>query len=96
MAKGSPTNGDWAAWVGTYDDIVVGGEGQYRIRLMDNLKDADCGYPGVEVLPDGIFVLTTYGHWVEGEQPFIMSVRLKLQECDKGIGHRGGTRFNYQ
>ena len=82
MAKGSRTYGDWVAWVGTYDDIVAGREGQYRIRLMDNLKDADCGYPGVEVLPDGTFVLTTYGHWVAGEQPFIVSVRLKLEELD--------------
>jgi hypothetical protein len=86
MAKGSPTFGDWVAWVGTYDDIVNGREGQYRVRLMDNKKDADCAYPGVEVLPDGTFVLTTYGHWVEGEQPFIMSVRLRLSELDPGMG----------
>ena len=86
MAKGSPTFGDWVAWVGTYDDIVNGREGQYRVRLMDNKKDADCAYPGVEVLPDGTFVLTTYGHWVEGEQPFIMSVRFKVTELDLGMG----------
>ena len=24
----SPTRGDWVAWVGTYDDIVGGREGQ--------------------------------------------------------------------
>ena len=87
MAKGSPTFGDWVAWVGTYDDIVAGREGEYHIRLMDNKKDADCAYPGVEVLPNGTFVVTTYGHWVEGEQPFIVSVRLKLSELDLGMGH---------
>jgi hypothetical protein len=86
MAKGSPTFGDWVAWVGTYGDIVNGREGQYRVRLMDNKKDADCAYPGVEVLPGGTFVLTTYGHWMEGEQPFIMSVRLKVTELDLGMG----------
>jgi hypothetical protein len=86
MAKGSPTFGDWVAWVGTYDDIVYGREGQYRVHLMDNKKDADCAYPGVEVLPHGMFVLTTYGHWVEGEQPFIMSVRLNVTELDLGMG----------
>src|SRR5512140_1113747 len=80
MTSESPTRGDWVAWVGTFDDIVKGREGQYRVRLMDNTKDADCAYPGVEVLPDGTFVLTTYGHWTEGEPPFIMSVRLKLDE----------------
>ncbi len=79
----SPTRGDWVAWVGTYEDIVAGREGQYRVRLMDNHKGADCAYPGVEVLPDGTFVLTTYGHWTEGEAPYIASVRLKLTELDR-------------
>lgn len=83
MAKSSATYGDWVAWVGTYDDIVRGREGQYRVRLMDNLGGSDCAYPGVEVLPDGTFVLTTYGHWTEGEEPFIVSVRMKLAELDE-------------
>lgn len=78
----SPTSGDWVAWVGKYDDIVNGNEGEYRVRLMDNRKGADCGYPGVERLPDGTFVATTYGHWTQGEQPYIVSVRLKLSELD--------------
>ena len=78
----SPTKGDWVAWVGTYDDIVNGREGRYRVRLMDNHKGADCAYPAVELLPDGTFVTTTYGHWVKGEAPFIVSVRLKLDELD--------------
>lgn len=83
MAHESPTRGDWVAWVGTFDDIVRGREGQYRVRLMDNTKDADCAYPGVEVLPDGTFVLTTYGHWTAGEEPYIVSVRLRLAELDR-------------
>jgi len=78
----SPTKGDWVAWVGTYEDIVHGREGQYRVRLMDNHKGADCAYPGLELLPDGTFVATTYGHWIEGQSPFIVSVRLKLEEID--------------
>ncbi|MDZ7400136.1 MAG: glycoside hydrolase [candidate division KSB1 bacterium] len=83
MARESPTQGDWVAWVGTYDDIVNGREGQCRVRLMDNHYQGDCAYPGVEVLPDGTFVLTTYGHWIEGEPPFIVSVRVKLEELDQ-------------
>lgn len=79
----SPTKGDWVAWVGTYDDIVAGREGQYRVRLMDNHKSADCAYPGVEVLPDGTIIATTYGHWTDREAPYIVSVRLKLQELDE-------------
>ncbi|MED6327242.1 MAG: sialidase family protein, partial [Verrucomicrobiota bacterium] len=41
----SLTSGDWVAWVGTYEDIAKGREGQYRVRLMDNTKGADCAYP---------------------------------------------------
>lgn len=78
----SPTTGDWAGWVGTYEDIVAGREGQYRVRLKDNTKGADCAYPGVEILPDGTFVTTTYGHWDPGEDPYIRSVRFKLSEID--------------
>jgi len=78
----SPTKGDWVGWVGTYDDIARGREGQYRVRLMDNTKAADCAYPGVEVLPDGTFVTTTYGHWTKGRPPYVVSVRLKLSEVD--------------
>jgi hypothetical protein len=78
----SPTRGDWVGWVGTFEDIEKGREGQYRVRLMDNHQGADCAYPGVEVLPNGTFVTTTYGHWIEGQSPFIVSVRLKLEELD--------------
>jgi hypothetical protein len=79
----SPTKGDWVAWVGRYEDITAGKEGQYRLRLMDNTKGADCAYPGLVVLPDGTFVATTYGHWTAGEAPYIVSVRFKLEEIDR-------------
>jgi hypothetical protein len=81
----SPTKGDWVAWVGTYEDIVKGREGQYRVRLMHNTEGLDCGYPGLEVLADGTFVATTYGHWTHGEAPYIVSVRFKLKELDAMI-----------
>ena len=81
----SPTKGDWVGWVGSYDDIVNGNEGQYRVRLMDNTKDADCAYPGLELLPDGTFVTTTYGHWSEGQAPYIVSVRFTLAELDAKV-----------
>jgi hypothetical protein len=81
----SPTKGDWVGWVGKYEDIVNGTEGQYRVRIMDNTKGADCTYPGIEVLPDGTIVTTTYGHWTEGEAPYIVSVRFKLAELDAKV-----------
>jgi len=78
----SPTKGDWVGWVGTYEDIVQGRQGQYRVRLMKNLEGADCAYPGLEMLPDGTFVTTTYGHWTKDESPYIASVRFTLEEID--------------
>jgi hypothetical protein len=70
------------AWVGTWEDIAEGREGSYRIRFLDNKHSMDCGYPGLEVLPDGTFIATTYGHWEEDEEPYIMNVRFNLSETD--------------
>lgn len=81
-AEGRPFEGDWAGWVGTWDDIVNGGDGQYSVRIKDNTKGYDTTYPGVETLPDGTFVATTYGHWDQGKPPYILSVRFKLDELD--------------
>jgi hypothetical protein len=77
-----PFEGDWVGWVGTWDDLVGGRDGQYFVRLKDNTKGYDTAYPGVEVLPDDTIVTTTYGHWTEGQSPYILSVRLKLDELD--------------
>ncbi len=76
----SPTAGDWVAWVGTYEDLVEGKEGELRIRLKDNHRGNDCAYPALELLPDGTIVATTYGHWTPGESPYILSVRFKAEE----------------
>lgn len=83
MAQGSPFWGDWVAWVGRYDDLRKSGVGQFVVRLKHDTKGGDCAYPGVEVLKDGTFVCTTYGHWAPGEQPYILSVRFKLAELDR-------------
>ncbi len=56
---------------------------------MDNLVDADAAYPGVELLaggPDrGMIVATSYGHWTAGEEPYIVSVRFRLEELDEQL-----------
>lgn len=83
MAKDSPTRGDWVAWVGTFDDVANARPGQYRVRLSRNWRGTDCGYPGVEVLADGTFVVTSYGHFEPGEAPFVRSVRFTLAELDE-------------
>jgi len=81
MAKDSPTRGDWVAWYGKYDDVINGRPGTgKRIRLMKNHKGTDCGYPGVEHLYPGPFLLTSYGHWTPGQEPYIVSIRLHPNE----------------
>ncbi|MDP4222393.1 MAG: sialidase family protein [Bacteroidota bacterium] len=80
--QGSPTEGDWVGWVGTWNDLVQGNPGQYRIRFKDNIHSWDCCYPGVELLPDGTFIVTTYGHWEKDKEPYILSVRFKMNELD--------------
>jgi BNR repeat-like domain/BNR/Asp-box repeat len=87
MAHVTPSHGDWVAWVGRYEDLTQGREGQYRVRLMENYPnasgwDGDCCYPGVERLRDGTIVTTTYGHWQHNEMPYVVSIRLKLTELD--------------
>lgn len=83
---GSPFEGDCVAWVGTWNDLVTGAPGQYYVRLLDNRKGWDTTYPGVEVLPDGTVVVTTYGTWDVGQPPYIRSTRFTLKELDARAG----------
>jgi hypothetical protein len=83
---GSPTAGDWMGWVGHYEDLVRGTDGEFRVRLGDNQHAWDCAYPGVEALADGTLVVTTYGHWDRGQPPYVISVRLTLAELDRMRG----------
>lgn len=80
--RASPTNGDWLGWVGTYDDLVRAAPSAYRVRLMENHFGWDCGYSGLHALPDGTLVATSYGHWMKGEEPYIVTVRFTLAELD--------------
>lgn len=82
MDAASPTKGDWVLWVGDFTDLERGGRGRLRARLMDNHHGWDCGYPGLELLPEGTFVATSYGHWTKGESPWIVSLRLRLDELE--------------
>lgn len=81
----SPTKGDWVGWVGRWDDIVNGTEGQYRIRFKDNHKGVDCAYPTLKLLPDGTILNITYGHWTPGEAPYILQVRFTMDELDQRV-----------
>ena len=85
QAEGSPTRHHFVAWIGTYDDIVERREGAYRVKLLHSYAGADCGYPGLEVLPDGTFVATTYIKYAPGSKMHsVVSTRFRLDELDGG------------
>ena len=82
----SPTQGHFLAWVGAYDDVLAQRPGQYRIKLLQSYAGWDCGYPGLEVLPDGTFVATTYIKYREGpEKHSVVSTRFTLAETDQRL-----------
>lgn len=81
-AVGTETYGHFVAWVGTYEDIVEGREGQYRVKLL-HCHARDTGYPGLEVLPDGTIVATTYLRYIPDEYHYIVSTRFKMDELDE-------------
>lgn len=61
----------WVAWVGSYEDLKNGGEGDFRIKIAHTYLDyqnepsatanADTGYCGNVVLADGTVVTSSYG-----------------------------------
>jgi hypothetical protein len=84
QALGSPTCGHFVAWVGAYADIVAGRAGQYRVKLLHSYAGGDCGYPGLEVLPDGTLVATTYIKYRPGpEKHSVVCTRFRLEETDR-------------
>ena len=91
-AADSPTFGHFCAWVGRYDDIRHGRSGQHRVKLLHSHAGWDCGYPGLEVLPDGTFIATTYIKYRPGpERQSVVSVRFTLAEIDAKAATGTGT-----
>ena len=83
QAIDSPTRYHYVAWVGTWDDIRNGRPGQYRIKLLHSNNGGDCGYSGVELLPDGDIVCTTYIKYRPGrDKSSVVSTRFRIEETD--------------
>lgn len=80
------------AWVGTFDDIVSLKEGQYRIKLahtylpkqneLSLVANADTGYCGNVLLPDGTVVTSSYGIFFPEEKEH------GVYRTDKGMQKR--------
>ena len=51
-------------------------------RFLLRLARMIGAYPGLELLPDGTFIATSYGHWTATEAPYVVSVRFTLSELD--------------
>lgn len=88
MAPKSPTRGHFMAWVGRYEDIRKGGDaGDYRVKLLHSYAGADCGYPGLALLPDGSLLALTYiKYWDDARKQSIVSTRFTLEETDRMRG----------
>ena len=90
-AHGSPTEGQFMAWVGTYDDLRHARPGQYRIHLLKHWgrpnvwpgNPFDTGYSGVTALPDGSILCTTYTrHWNDDRPSSVVCTRFRIEETD--------------
>ena len=94
------TTGGWISegligWVGTYDDLKNGNEGQYRIKIAHIYTDeqtepeyyaeADTGYNGNVVLSDGTIVTCSYGKFSPYELTSDGVEKLKTYICSKRI-----------
>ena len=81
--KQSPTRNHFVTWIGRYEDILAGRDGEYRLKLLHSYNVVDCGYPGLELLPNGTFVATTYVKYRPGsERNSVVSIRFRLDETD--------------
>ena len=84
--------GDWIGWVGTYEDLMNGNDGEYRIRLAkdytNSAKAGDTGYAGSVVMSDGTFFLNSYGNFDTNtnNNTYIIGLRFKLGEIDNALG----------
>lgn len=88
----------WVAWIGDYEDLKRGadGKGDMLVKLANTYNsgvseitefcNADTGYAGLVVYPDGTFVTTGYGYFSPADDPdhggqsYIISKQFKVQD----------------
>ena len=100
----STTYGQYVAWVGTWEDLREARPGAYRIHLLKSwagLADTagnpfggfigDTGYSGVELLPDGELLCTTYvKYWPDARKQSVVCTRLRIADTDAKAGRFDG------
>lgn len=90
-ARRSKIGGQYVAWVGTWDDIKHRRMGQYRIHLLHHYPTKeygwsrfDTGYSGVELLPSGEILCTTYVKYMPGKKrSSVVCTRFRIEETDR-------------
>lgn len=65
MDETSPCYGHFCGWIGCWEDLENQTPGQWMLKLLHHVSDShfgngDCGYPGLEILPDRTILATTY------------------------------------
>lgn len=88
----------WVAWIGDYEDLKRGadGKGDMLVKLANTYNsgvseitefcNADTGYAGLVVYPDGTFVTTGYGYFSPADDPdhggqsYIISKQFKVRD----------------
>lgn len=87
----------WIGWVGDYNDLINGTEGQYRVKIAHTYRNgqknievganADTGYCGNVVLADGTIVTSSYGQFGKKSwgkyTTYIASKRLNINLLDE-------------
>lgn len=81
VASNSSTKGHFVAWVGSYEDLLQGKEGDYRIKLLHTHRSTE--YPSLVKLPDGTFLAINSVGYKPQENYSVVATRFKLEEIDR-------------
>lgn len=81
VASNSPTKGHFVAWVGSYEDLVQGKEGEFRIKLLHTYRSTE--YPSLIKLPDGTFLAINSVGYQPNENYSVVATRFTLDEMDR-------------
>lgn len=85
VAASSPARRHFVAWVGRFEDLLEGNDGEYRVKLLPHHGGRDVEYPAIEILPDGVFVATNTVVYRPGENYSVVNTRFTLEELDGKI-----------